>query len=134
MGPVTCDVQYSGRVGALCCAAAVATGAVLFAMPLEVPWRVGALAWVALVCCRALRSLARVGALVLEPDGTLHVRLDGAWRRGRVRDGSVVLPWLAVIRWRPDGARLDRALLLTAGMLPAESFRALRVRLRWAKP
>ena len=134
MGPVNCDVQYSGRVAAFCCAAAVATGAVVFAMPLGIAWRVGALAWTALLCCRALRSLDRVGALSLEADGTLHVQVDGAWRRGRVRDGSVVLPWLVVIRWRPDGAWLDRVVLLVPGMVPADAFRALRVLLRWAKP
>jgi hypothetical protein len=134
VGTVTCDVQYSGRVGALCCAAAVATGAVVFAMPLGIPWRVAALAWIAAACCLALRSLARVSALTLDADGAMHVRLDGAWRRGRVRDGSVVLPWLTVVRWRPDGAWFDRAVLLVPPMVPSDAFRTLRVLLRWAKP
>ena len=134
MGPVTCDVQYSGRVGALCCAAAWATGAVVFAMPLAVPWRVAALAWAAACCCLALRSLRRVHTLVVEGDGTCHVRFDGAWRRGRLRDGCVVLPWLTVVRWRPDDAWFDRAVLLLPPMVDAEAFRALRVLLRWQKP
>lgn len=131
---MTCEVQYSGRIGALCCAAACATGMIVFAMPLAVPWRVAALAWVAFACCGALRALARVGGLTLEADGTLHVRVDGAWRKGRVRDGSVVLPWLAVVRWRPDGAWWDRAIFLAPPMLDPEAFRRLRVWLRWQKP
>ena len=67
---------------------------------------------------------------------TRTVRLDG--RRiqvdsvpGEVIDGSFVAPWLTIVHWRPLGSRLTRTLLVLPDMLDAESFRALRVVLRW---
>jgi hypothetical protein len=54
------------------------------------------------------------------------------WLPGEVRPGSFVMPWLTIVRWRPDGALRDRTLLLTPGMAPAAQMRKIRVILRWA--
>lgn len=135
MGSVTCEVQYSRRVAALVGGAAVGTGAVVFAMPLPVLARVGLLLWVLLVSCVSARRLAEVRALRLDEDGGMEaLGPDGAWRSGRLRPGSCVLPWLVVVRWRPAGAWADRTIFLVPSMADAESFRALRVLLRWQKP
>ena len=57
---------------------------------------------------------------------------EGGWRTGQVRDGSFVMPWLTIIRWRPEGKRLDRTLLLLPDMANAQDLRKIRVFLRWA--
>jgi hypothetical protein len=68
----------------------------------------------------------------LERTRRIHVQLsNGTWRTGTVRDGCFVLPALTVIRWRPDGARLDRALPLLPGMALPEELRKIRVILRF---
>lgn len=56
---------------------------------------------------------------------------NGRRRRGIVRDGSFVAPWLTLVRWRPEGARFDRSIVIVPGMLLEEDFRRLRVMLRW---
>jgi toxin CptA len=135
VGSVTCDIQYSGRVGALPCLAALATGVLAFAMPMEVPLRVVLLLWILLVTCGALRRLATVRRIRVDEDGAISVeRADGQALEGYVRRGSCVLPWLVVIRWRPRGAWIDRTLLVLPRMTAPEPFRALRVLLRWQKP
>jgi toxin CptA len=135
VGPVTCDIQYSGRVGAIPCAAAVATGSLLFAMPLPVATRVALLLWILLVCLGALRRLRTWVRIRLDVDGGIDlVAPDGTSRHGQVRPGCCVLPWLVVIRWRPAAAWFDRTVLLLPPMLDPAAFRALRVLLRWQKP
>jgi toxin CptA len=57
---------------------------------------------------------------------------NGLWRPGRVCDGSFVAPWLTIIRWRPDDRVFARSIVILPGMLDAESFRRLRVILRWS--
>lgn len=82
----------------------------------------------------ALRRGARgVRAFRVDRRGAVRV-CDGVCREreGVLRDGSFVAPWLTLVRWRPAGARFDRTFLLVPGMLDAETFRRLRVLLRWA--
>jgi hypothetical protein len=135
VGSVTCEVQYSRRVGALVFAAALATGGITFAMPLPVSWRVALLLWVLLLACRSMRRLGEVRALRLDEDGAVEVLFaDGSRQRGLLRAGSCVLPWLVVLRWRAQGGWVDRCVFLAPGMVNAENFRALRVLLRWQKP
>jgi toxin CptA len=131
---VTCDIQYSGRVGALPCLAAVATGALAFAMPMPVPLRVALLLWILLVVLGALWRMAAVRWIRLDEDGVIEVEANGRLVQGHVRRGSCVLPWLVVIRWRPAGAWIDRTLLVLPSMTAPAPFRALRVLLRWQKP
>jgi hypothetical protein len=131
---VTCEIQYSGPARAAVVIAAIATGALAFAMPLQPLLQVLAILWVLLLACRALRRLDAVTAIRLDAEGAIAIREAGSWHEGAVRAGSVALPWLTAIRWRPAGARFDRALLLLPSMLAPDDFRALRVLLRWSKP
>lgn len=48
--------------------------------------------------------------------------------------GSVVLPWLVVIRYRWGRERWSRRLLLLGDMCESDALRALRVRLRHPRP
>jgi toxin CptA len=107
--------------------AAAATLTLAWALPVAAELRMLAVAWVAIVSLHALGRLRRPRALALDRAGAMCV--DGV--SGRVRDGSFVAPWLTVLRWRPDGARLDRALLVAPDTLAAEEFRRLRVLLKF---
>ena len=75
---------------------------------------------------RAVRRFTLAGSTVEVVDG------EGRVRSGALRPGSFVAPWLTIVRWRPEGARFDRALPLVPGMADGESLRRLRVVLRWA--
>ena len=81
----------------------------------------------------ALRRGARgVRAALVRRSREIEVDFaDGQRRHGVLRDGSFVAPWLTLVRWRPEGARFDRSIVVVPGMLPEEDFRRLRVLLRW---
>lgn len=133
MEEVCCDFKYSGVADALvACAAAVTFALVAFA---PVPREAGLLAcaWVLALALHSRRSLAGPTGLRLDCARAIAVRgARGEWRTGTVRDGSFVAPWLTIARWRPDGARLDRALVILPDMLSAEALRKIRVILKWA--
>jgi hypothetical protein len=56
---------------------------------------------------------------------------DGRVATGRLLDGSFVAPWLVVVSWRPDGARMARAIVVAPDAVGEQDFRRLRVLLRW---
>jgi len=117
--------------------AAGATGLVIALTPGFDAARIIAATWVACAAIesvhsrallrgrRAIRSLRIRGARVEVQDGS------GRWREGTLRPGSFAAPWLAIVRWRPAGARIDRTIPILAGMAPREDLRRLRVVLRW---
>lgn len=134
---VVCRFQYSGRPLALIVALAAASVGVLVATPLEPFCKVAAAGW---VCCAAwsagrcfvARNARFIRTLVVRMGGEVRVcGDDGHWRRGMLRPGSFVAPWLTLVLWRPEGARLDRAVLVLPGMARPDDFRRLRVMLRW---
>ncbi len=76
------------------------------------------------------------------PPAALIVRLDATltllWRNGTAVDahrvnGGYLCSWLAIVEWREPGRRRRQALMVTPDMLDAESFRRLRVQLRYAR-
>ena len=69
-------------------------------------------------------------------DVDLSGRIDvafasGSPRSGRIAPGSFVAPWLVVLYWKPDGARLTRSIVLLPDMAGEQDLRRLRVLLRW---
>ena len=74
---------------------------------------------------RAVRALRIRGHGIEVEDGL------GRWRSGTVRAGSFVAPWLTIVRWRPEGAWIDRTVPVLPGMASPEELRRLRVILRW---
>ncbi len=122
-------------------AAAVATLALLLALPLAALVK-AASAW--LVVLIAIRELERCGARGVP--ALLHVGIDhrltvtdarGRSHDGEVRPGTFVAATCICLRWRPvlparrwSGSR-DRTLLIVAGMAAPEVLRELRVRLRY---
>ncbi|HEX3096079.1 MAG TPA: protein YgfX [Usitatibacter sp.] len=139
-GPaVMCRFQYSGAALVLPAGLAAATVGVIAASPGPAAARVVAAAAVICLGLAAARRLtARWGgvaprAIAVRVSGEVAVQdCAGEWVRGELRDGSFVAPWLTIVRWRPEGRRFDRTVLLMRGMAPDDEFRRLRVLLRWA--
>lgn len=132
MQEVYCEVKYSRAAFALLAAAVGATLALVILVPFTDEARALAFAWVIALAWDAHRRLATVRALRLDCTGAVAVSDRMGWRTGRLREGSFVAPWLTIIRWRPDGARLDRTLVIVPDMIPATAMRKIRVILRWA--
>jgi hypothetical protein len=134
-----CRFQYSGAALVLPAGLAAATLAVVAASPGPVAARViGAAAVTCLALGAARRLTPRWGgvaprALAVRASGEVALQArDGEWLRGELRDGSFVAPWLTIVRWRPEGRRMDRTVLLVPGMVGRDEFRRLRILLRWA--
>lgn len=132
METVACELKYSGVGLAFLLLALSTTLAVILVVPLPPLARASLVLYVGASSLRACRHLLSPRSLRLERSRAIHVRDEGGWRTGQVRDGSFVMPWLTVIRWRPEGKRLDRTLLLLPDMANAEDLRKIRVILRWA--
>jgi hypothetical protein len=129
---VCCEFKYSGVGVGLLVAAAMATALLVLAMPISTALRMALCAWIVALTCHACRSLCAVRMLRLERGGAVRLETAHGLRTGNVRDGSLVAPWLTIVRWRPDGARFDRTVLVLPGMVGEEDFRRLRVLLRWS--
>jgi hypothetical protein len=139
-GPaVICRFQYSGVVLALPAGLAAATLIVLGFSPGPLPARV--LAGTAVTClalAAARRLTPRWGGvaprtLAVRTSGEVSLQdREGEWLRGELRDGSFVAPWLTIVRWRPEGRRVGRTVLILPGMAAGDEFRRLRILLRWA--
>jgi toxin CptA len=118
--------------------AAIATLAVIAATPGFDAARILAATWVVCAGLEAVHSRARLrgrrAVRELHVRGTAVEVCDGAgrWRKGTIRAGSFVAPWLTIVRWRPEGARFDRSVPILPGMAPAGQLRRLRVVLKWA--
>lgn len=133
-----CRFQYSGAALGLPAALAAATLAVVAASPGALPERiVSGTAVICLALAAARRLTPRWGgvaprALAVRASGEVALQeRAGEWIRGELRDGSFVAPWLTIVRWRPEGRRLDRTVLVLPGMSDAETLRKIRVLLRW---
>lgn len=117
--------------------AGAATLAVILAS--AVPWSVQA-ALVAGVAGASVRALRRHGSqegagavrrLVVDLSGRIEVHgANGGIAAGEVAAGSFVAPWLAIVRWVPEGARRSRTVLVMPDAVEEHAFRRLRVVLR----
>ena len=128
----------SGAAGICIAIVGIATLVLLWATPIDPLVKSFAAGWVGCATLEACRRIALLRAwnspleLILTPPRALQVLHPGGrstW--GELRDGSFVAPFLTVIRWRPAGARFDRTIVLLPDMVEPESFRRLRVQLRW---
>lgn len=70
-------------------------------------------------------------ALVLDGERVVLTTHGGEQLEGQVLRDSLVTPFLAVLNVLPKGARLARSVIALPDSLDAESFRQLRVCLKW---
>jgi len=77
-------------------------------------------------------AASSVVELELRDDRSISARSRaGDWVDYQVEVGSFVSPLLTVLRLRPKARRLVRSVLITPDSLDPDSFRRLRVWLRW---
>lgn len=127
-----CRLKYSRVACGFLSLAVAATLALVTFAPFPDAARALAYAFVVGGATLAHRRLAAPRELRLDCRRAIEVREESGWRTGEVRDGSFVAPWLTIIRWRPEGARFDRTLVVLPDMAGAEMRRRIRVVLRWA--
>ncbi|MBI5658455.1 MAG: hypothetical protein HZC43_02660 [Nitrosomonadales bacterium] len=72
-------------------------------------------------------------ALTLESDRAVLATRGGKPLVCRLLRDSVVTPRIAVLNMAPEGARFARSVIILPDSLDAESFRQLRVRLKWGR-
>lgn len=132
MREVYCEFQYSGAAFVFLAAGVGATLALVIFVPFPDEIRALAFAWVVAMAWHAHGRVAGVRALRIDCTRSIAVRDRIGWRTGELRDGSFVAPWLTVIRWRPDGGRFDRTLVILPDMIQVAAMRQIRVILRWA--
>jgi hypothetical protein len=71
-------------------------------------------------------------AFRLEEEGKIVLVLRNSWHlQGRTLQGSLVTPYLVILNVVLDEHRGRRNLLILPGAMSADSFRRLRVELRW---
>ena len=143
MGTIACNLKYSGAAARLIAGAAVASLALVAFLPLSTALRVASAACIASMAIEARQRVAQhrgargVRSFAISEAGDVAVETaQGRRDDGRLRAGSFVAPWLTIVRWRRRRGgerfdRFDRTVLVLPDMLDAESFRRLRVRLRW---
>lgn len=78
-----------------------------------------------------LSSKSAVAALKLEKEQVVLTLRGGDQLVGQVLRDSLVTPFIAVLNVRSQGARLARSVIILPDSLDAESFRQLRVWLKW---
>lgn len=132
MREVYCEFKYSGAAFAFLAAAVGATLAIVIFVPFADEVRALAFAWAIGSAWHAHGRLGAARALRLDCTGGIAVRDRVGWRTGRLSGGSFVAPWLTIIRWRPDGTRLDRTLVILPDMIQVAAARKIRVILKWA--
>ncbi len=135
---VVIDLGPSRRAVAWAWAAAAAALAATLAA--QVPWQARAVLAMALAVAM-VRALRRHGArespgsirrFVVDLAGRVEARrADGVTATGRLAPDAFVAPWLTVLRWVPDGARLSRAIVVFPDAVDTSAFRRLRILLRW---
>ncbi len=108
------------------------------AAPIPAPAQAVVVLALAVAAIRDARRLAwregpgAVVRLAVDLPGRVEVELaDGRRLAGRLADASFVAPWLTIVRWRPEGARFDRTVLVAPDAVEAGEFRRLRILLRW---
>lgn len=130
-------LQRSHYLATMLIAAHGATLAALF--PLNFPiWAKIALAFFVLLSLgvhlrrEAWLSAPSAGvALMLEGDQIVLTTRGGEQLVGQILRDSLVTPYLTVLNILPEGARFTRSVVILPDSLDTESFRQLRVRLKW---
>ena len=128
----------SRRAGAWITAVAAAALVAILAADLPEPAKAALACALGAAAVRAARRHAgqegagAIRRLTVDLAGRVEVEhADGRLATGALAAGSFVAPWLTVVRWVPEGARLSRAITIVPDAVEAGAFRRLRILLRW---
>jgi toxin CptA len=131
------DFRSSRQLAALLTAIHVFAGVGVWLLSLPLVWRglplIALAASLASFWGRWRGGRLHVAALAWAQSGEIRVlsRADDDWRDAALTQGGYVSSWLTVIPLRIDGESRPRHLALLPDMLDADSYRRLRVFLRW---
>ena len=130
-------LQPSRYLAAMLIAAHGVTFAALFPLALPI-WAKAALAPLMLLSLAHhlqrdawLSAPSSSVALALEGDRVMLTTRGGEQLAGQILRDSLATPFLTVLNVLPQGARLARSVVILPDSLDAESFRQLRVWLKW---
>lgn len=93
-------------------------------------WLAGWAGWRSWQQRQGVQAGYRYGLRYLPRQGWQLWQARSGWRAVRIMQGTLVTPQLVVLRYRLAGQYRTRSLAVSADMLPADSHRRLRVRLR----
>ena len=118
---------------------AVVALAMLYAQPNAIGMMFALMAGVSLYWSlgrHALQWFARAPvSLRIAAENALVVGLRGGLElQGQVLAGSFVHPWITVLNVRPSGGRVSYHVILVPDGADADTFRRLRIWLRWTSP
>ena len=92
----------------------------------------GGATWCAIRRHASLASPQAMIALRYDASGALHVQSgNGTWHSATLLGSSCVTPWCTVLNLRLAGKRCSRSMVIVPDAVDAQTFRRLRVRLRW---
>jgi toxin CptA len=136
LAPLSVSFNPSRTLATILIAAHGASGIVLVILPLPLWLKVAGVAIVLIATWHYLRHYAllntpnAVHELRLLPDGKVDI-LRSDWQSARLTGEQFVHPLLTIVRCRVENRRWPIAIVILPDMLDAESFRMLRVRLKW---
>ena len=136
LAPLTVSLKPSRTLATILLAAHAASGILLAMLPLPLWLKVVGVAIVLVAAWHYVRHYAllitqtAVRELRMLPDGKVDI-LRSDWQSARLTGEQFVHPLLTIIRCRLESRRRPIAIVILPDMLDAESFRTLRVRLKW---
>jgi toxin CptA len=133
---LTVSLNPSRTLATILVAAHAASGILLVLLPLPLWLKFAGVAIVLAAAWHYVRHYAllitpnAVRELRLLSDGKIDI-LRGDWQSARLVGEQFVHPLLTIVRCRAENRRSSTAIVILPDMLDAESFRMLRVRLKW---
>ena len=134
--PLAISLRPSRRLMTILIIAHAASGFLLAMLPLPLWLKFAGTLIVLIAAWHSVRHHAllntrnAVRELRMSPDAKLDV-LRADWQSARLTGEQFIHPFLTIIRCRIENRRWPIAIVIVPDMLDAESYRALRVRLKW---
>ncbi len=129
-------LEPSRALTTLLLVAHAASGILLAILPLPIGFKAVGIAVIVIAAWHYVRrygllnTRSAIRELRLLSEGKLEI-LRGDWQSAKVVGEQFIHPMLTIIRCRAESSRRPIAIVILPDMLDAESFRALRVRLKW---
>lgn len=136
LAPLTVSLKPSRTLATILILAHATSGILLAVLPLPLWLKVAGVALVLIAAWHYVRHYAllntpnAVRELRMLPDGKIDI-LRSDWQSARLTGEQFVHPLLTIVRCRVENSGLPIAIVILPDMLDAESFRMLRVRLKW---
>ena len=134
--PLNVVLKPSRALTTILLVAHAASGILLAILPVPTWFKVGGIVVIVIAAWHYVRryglltTRSAVRELRILPDAKLNI-LREDWQSAQLFGEQFIHPMLTIIRCRTESSRWAVAIVILPDMLDAESFRALRVRLKW---